>query len=64
MAPNKQVKIVSDGVSYWLLWHWETLLKPLPNLNAMTQFVAGPFQDLESARNAIPADWTTIQFNK
>jgi hypothetical protein len=64
MPALKQVKVVFDGKSYWLLWHWEILMHPTPNLNASRQFVAGPFPTVDQAEAAIPKDWTPILFQR
>ena len=62
MPEIKQVKIVSDGQEYWLLWHWEKVW--LPNmhpaheqLSGRYSYVSGPFGSAAEAEQAIPDGW-------
>jgi hypothetical protein len=65
MTPLKLVKVVHDGQSYWLLWHWDVLmLHTTKHLKNSTQFVQGPFSTIEQAETAIPKDWTPVPFQQ
>ena len=65
MRPLKLVKVVHDGQSYWLLWHWDVLmLHATKHLNNSIQFVQGPFSTIEQAETAIPKDWTLVPFRR
>ena len=65
MTPLKLVKVVHDGQSYWLLWHWEVLmLRKTSGQNTSPRFVQGPFSTVEQAETAIPKDWTPVPFRR
>lgn len=67
MAAVKQAKLVHDGKSYWVLWHWEVVTRPLPHLTHSVNYADGPFSTLEDAEHAAKGKssaegWEIISF--